>query len=343
MKRMDVLLRLLFAKNRNEYTEVLYDYIHFDNVYRFVRFGDDNQGKHYLYISVGDMKKDMINAEHIGFFALLNKYVMANLLVASQLNLIPFVNWGETIPYYDGHDNNVFLSYFQQVSDVDESEIFNSRNVCLSYKMAKDIENYGNTYVNKEKMQEKYAVLFKKYIRLKPEVENYINDNCFKKNKISPDVIGVHVRGVEWGRLKSHPVPAVLDQYFVAIDQLLVRYSKIFLATDSEATVKAFRNKYGCEKIIINDVNRTPEGSEQLIIFNTQLNNKYQLGLQVLLDMYSLSYCGALVAGISNVSFTSRYVKRSRGEKYIDEILIDNGIVSKGISLKKCIKKQKNM
>ena len=42
-------------------------------------------------------------------------------------------------------------------------------------------------------------------------------------------------------------------------------------------------------------------------------NHHYKLGLEVLRDMYTLSCCNGIIAGLSNVSIFARIVKLSRG------------------------------
>lgn len=340
-KKIKILLRILFAKKRNEYVDVLYDYIYKDNVYRFVELGISTRTPYPMYISIGDKKTDMINAEHIGFFALLNNYVLANLVIAENMNLVPFVKWGETTPYFEPNCDNSFLQYFQQISEITEDDIFKSNRVLLSYKKSKNLEHQGKNYLSNEKIIDDYARLYNKYIKLQPHIEKKINDICIT-NKISERTIGVHIRGVEWGKLENHPIPIKLEQYFAKIDGIIDDYDKIFLATDSEENIVAFIEKYGEERVVYNNVARTPAGSQQLVIFDSSVANKFNLGFEVLLDMYSLSYCGSIIAGVSNVSFTARYVKRSRGEKYIHEIILNNGIVENGISIAELTKMQKN-
>ena len=48
--------------------------------------------------------------------------------------------------------------------------------------------------------------------------------------------------------------------------------------------------------------------------------------------METLSQCGALIAGPSQVSLAARITKAAGNEKYRDLIIIDNGIVVNGAS-----------
>lgn len=57
-----------------------------------------------------------------------------------------------------------------------------------------------------------------------------------------------------------------------------------------------------------------------------RVEHKYLLGLEVVRDMYALSYCNGLIAGLSQVSICSRIVKKSRKEEYEYLKIIDHGL-----------------
>lgn len=351
--KLKLLVRLFGAKRRNEYWEVLNDYINNDNVIWFQKWGTNNMEKAYALISIGSEEFDNINAEHIGFFALLNMYTLQILDVAERLNLVPYVIWGNTVPFYDDNkcergEKNAFTQYFEQLSKIELEELKKCNKVCTSYKMAKNLSNYKSGYTCENEKIERYAYLYSKYIKVKKDVEQGMLNEISSKN-IDKKTLGVHIRGIEWGNLENHPIPIRIENYFKEIDRIIINnnYEQIFLATDSEDTLKIFYEHYKEYKVCCFDVSRAAEGSKQLVIFNEEkkeeINGKYNLGKQVLLDMFALSYCDGLVAGLSNVSFTARYVKKSRGENYKDEIIIDNGIVTSGKTIQKCVREQRNM
>lgn len=346
-KKLFACCKILFAHHGNEYAYLMNDYFYEDNIFWFRHLGNNNDDKYYIYISIGAKDKDGIDAATIGFFALLNKYVLDNLNIAEQFHLTPYIFWGETTPFAENMEN-AFENYFVQPC-MKEEDIEKCKYVLLSYMLPKKMGQSNQNYIEADEKISKYAFLYKKYVKYTSKVQNYINTSIDTLH-IDKKTLGVHIRGVEWGNVKNHPLPLKIEKYCEIIDRLLKNnlYTKIFLATDSEDNVELFQEKY-CEKVVFyKDAARTKKGSKQLIIFNSEQKNKpngkIQMGMEVLRDMEALSHCGGLVAGLSNVSFTARYVKESRGEAYQDVEIIRNEILrEQGISMKQCAVVQESM
>ncbi len=54
----------------------------------------------------------------------------------------------------------------------------------------------------------------------------------------------------------------------------------------------------------------------------------YNLGVEVLRDVYTLACCDALICGISQVSFAARYVNLALCEPFREVCVIDHGILT---------------
>lgn len=344
---------LLFSKRKEEYRDVLYDYVNTDNVVWFSELGEKNDDRRFLYISVGE-KDDHSDASTTGFFALLMKYGLQRLDFADKYNLEPYIFWGPDTPYAEDisiyEKTNVFEYYFENITKQTKEEILSSKFVCkscASHVLSLTGRYRDSIYEQEEDELIRYAYLYRKYIKLNYQTQKYINENVnwiLKEKK----TLGVHYRGIEWSNLKGHPIPPSLDEYFDIISKCLEedRYEQIFLATESEDTVMAFKEKFGEKVVLYTDVARTKSGSTQLVIFNDNQKSiqykRYNMGLEVLRDAYTLVACRGFIGGISQVSYAVRYIKRSIGEKFLTETILDHGIRrDSGISIKKYAMQQK--
>jgi hypothetical protein len=113
------------------------------------------------------------------------------------------------------------------------------------------------------------------------------------------NILGVHIRKTDHF---TETVPVALDLYFKKIDRYIHRFDKLFIATDDLQVLSLCRVRYG-NKLIYHDVHRS-EGSIAIHSRN-DFGNRYQLGLEALLDGYSLSLCKLAILSPSNLSFAA--------------------------------------
>ena len=102
--------------------------------------------------------------------------------------------------------------------------------------------------------------------------------------------------------------------------------NKIFLATDDMNILKEFVTKYEDNVIYYSDVIRSDDMRSVAFYENNRDKNNYKLGLEVIRDMYTLSCCDGLVAGISQVAICAQINKLARKEFYEDIMIINKGI-----------------
>ena len=278
----------------------------------------------------------------LGFFALFMA-VMDGLYFADRFHMKPVVEYDDRCLYAEGHaingGENAFEYYFEPVSDISVKDARQSRNVALYKQCHRNVNGeitvLGNYLANSGHAEEylgKRAELFAKYIRLKPEVRNYIEQNL---DEILGDkkCIGVHVRGTDFrNEYINHAKVVTLNQYLNAVSQAIKKhgFERIFLATDEESTVEKFRERFGDRVVCYDDIFRSTDGEPVHFSKADREDHKYKMGLEVLRDMYTLARCDGLICGYSNVSITSRIVRLSTGKPYEYENIICNGFNKTG-------------
>lgn len=152
--------------------------------------------------------------------------------------------------------------------------------------------------------------LIKKYVRIKPHIEQKINDyldRLFKNN----NVIGVHYRGTD------KALEAALLSYDKVIDEIKKEIkknpkAKIFVATDEDKFLQAMQKNFP-GRILSIDAIRSTNGRPIHYSFGL----KYQKGEDALIDAILLSQCSKLYRTTSNLSAAS-----VRFNPLIEEIML---------------------
>lgn len=296
-------------RKNTEFKQWVEDFDNCSSVLRFQELGNLNPNRN-IYIMRFDSRG-------WGLFAYW-KFGLLGLEFADRYNLTPVIDWTSNSPFYEreGIDGfyNPFEYFYLPVSDVSVEDAYKSRNVTMYSRQSRGFVDV--TYADQENLD--LVSICKKYYRLRPEIESKIyqeiNDLIGKKKTIA-----VHIRGVDWGNIKRHPIPIGLDDYALKIHEALDQgFEQVFLATDAEQTVKYMSDKFGDKIVVYQDVERTAVGSHTLVIFNEHAEDdgKFRLGYEVLRDMYTLSCCDGLICGYSNISLAATVTKEVRGERY---------------------------
>lgn len=176
--------------------------------------------------------------------------------------------------------------------------------------------------------------VYNHYIKFKPEILEKNQILCDKLFTNSEYIIGVHYRH------PSHSVESgciFLEQYFKEIDQILVKHpkAKIFLATDTEFGIMAFKHRYENKLIYIKDIKRLPidnilewafallnvgksdgvgiiknRGYElhQSHIYLDKNADYYELTAGLINEILCLSKCNILINSTSNISLALSYI-----------------------------------
>lgn len=297
-------------------------------------YGDLYPDKTILYIDPSH--------SYIGFFGTLY-YTLAALLLAEKRNLEPVIYYGDEYPYREispiNGTNNPFEYYFCSISNIPVDDVFKSRNV-LIYK---DIHRFmieilhGCDYecyrFNEYYIQE-LGKICKKYLNLNKIVKEYI-DSSIVKLLNGKKTLGVHFRGGDYKKkYQGHPVSATPKEYIyyakAAMEEM--NYEQIFLATDDDSVLNLFKQEFGNIVKFYTGATRTDKDECVMYSKSTRMNNHYQLGLEVLLDSFTLAYCDGIVCGLSQVSNFARILKSSEGDFSFKKV-IDLGIYIEGRKL----------
>lgn len=233
----------------------------------------------------------------------------------------------EPITYY--HDDNThitkkFLQY--QISCGDEApQEFKSPS-----EIKKLLQNNPNEF---KEWRKRINIIYKEYIQFKPEILEKIDrifNNLFDNSAYT---IGIHYRH------PSHSVesgPIFLKEYFDQIDKIIQTKpdAEIFLASDTEFGILAFKQKYGNRIKYIETIQRLPldnilawafalasnnkpdsigfidgKGYElQHIVSENNNNDNYKLTFDLLSEILCLAKCDILINSTSNISLAISYI-----------------------------------
>lgn len=285
-------------------------------------FGNENSGKIIYCIKEQGMG--------YGFFAEFLS-LLHNLIFAEEMGLVPHVIWGNEHLYYDEDisvTDNVFEYYFEPVK---VECLYQSKNVCFStgYQNEYVSNEYNITaYASGDDYEQKLMRVIQQYIRLRPEllkefeqdVERIVGNNR---------ILGIHHRGTDYKKgYNWHPVMVSVEQGIEQAEKMLNQYklNGIFLATDDQEILNKYLSHFGNKISFFSDVMR---GSSDISIAFGEKKREchhYNLGKEVLRDVYVLSKCTCLLSGKSRVSFFANIFNRFNERHYLEYQLLDNGM-----------------
>ena len=319
-KKVHYLLKVFKYINDEEYVSFFLDRETNPLLLEFKSYGKENmQNRFYVINETG---------RGYGFFAEVHA-LLAKLAFADLFKFTPIVSWGKEFLYYEEKEVNAFESYFKQPTSFTLEDIKKSRFVAFS-KIAQgawieqNLEKGADISPSYERMM---GEVYKKYIFLNDNIQKKLDEET-KSILQNKKTLGVHFRGTDFKmNYDNHPVAVTIEQEFEAIDQAMKLYDfeQIFLATDEIRAVDKFKEKYGLQIVCYSDVFRGDTNVSVAFSQSDRENHRYQLGYEVLRDMYTLSLCDGFIAGISQVSICARIAKRARDEEYKYLKIIDNG------------------
>lgn len=273
----------------------------------------------------------------LGFFAMYRNW-LEYLYFADACGYIPVISAGNHFAYREekkiNGNSNPFEYYFMQPSSISIKTAKVSAKVIsadiIHRKMVEQVlTGKTSTYKYNKKYLYLMAQIAKKYLRYNDATKKYLNDSIKSIKCGTEKVLGVHMRGTDFRvQYDNHPVYLDVNDCYKEIDNLMLNglYNKIFLATDDTRILKSFENKYGEKLCYYKDVERGSTNKSVAFCKNNREQHKYLLGLEVIRDMYTLSKCDSLIAGVSQVPICAQINKISRGEKYEVVKIIDKGI-----------------
>lgn len=277
------------------------------------------------------------DSKDLGFFAMYRAW-LEYIYLADVCGMIPVVQAGSYFTYKEDEiingTRNAFEYYFLQPMQIGVREARRTRDVLYSRvshrKMVELVltgkcAHYGYT---KRYMRE-MAHIARKYIRFNEQTQQYLAAGLERLSIGDAKVLGVHIRGTDFRKkYNNHPIYVTEEDCFREVDRLIQNkgYEKIFVATDDVRILHNFLKKYGEKMCFYEDVERSSKNRSVAFSKNGRRKHKYLLGLEVIRDMYTLSRCSGLVAGVSQVAICAQIHKLADRQRYEDLKIIDKGI-----------------
>lgn len=301
-------------------------------------------GEEYNFVTIesyGNKKSEepvyLIDMEesHSGFFAIHNR-LLALLYFADQFGMKAVVQYPASYCYAENHPvngvENPFEYYFEQpcgigIEDVKQYQLVLRSKKENSYLVNRLSENV-NGYARSEAYLNEMARITAKYIHLKSALKEQLAEQIEQLLEREP-VLAVHVRGTDFKRnYNGHPVQVGINEYLQETIKIFEsgNYRRIFIATDDSEALKVFKKAFGDKLVYYKEVVRSEGNDTVMHSVIERENHHYQLGVEVLRDMYTLAECDGLIAGLSQVSYAARIQKKSVGKEYRDLSIIDKGI-----------------
>ncbi len=302
-------------------------------IMRCVELGELNPNINIYFLEMGD-KGD-------GFFAEYCK-ALKYLHYADRFNMIPVISFTQDFMYAEDHpvngSDNPFEYYFEEPCGISVEEAMQSRNVFLAEYIHTQTKEILGKKESDYQVSPSYVRMMgrvaHKYIRVKPIVKENIDSEKTILQKaadvcLNDRTIGIHFRGTDFKRnLDKHPVYTDIEEYIDSATDLLDsgEFDNIFLATDDLEAVERFKKTFRNRVLSYDNTVRSAGNTSVAFSHDTRYNHKYLLGFEVLRDMYTLTECGALIAGVSQVALAARITKLSKGDAYRKIKIIDHDV-----------------
>lgn len=277
-------------------------------------------------------------------------HVMGQLLAAELTHRIPVIYWGPNSLYAQSFQSNAFNLYFEPVSDYSIEGLiwpgytfypsfWNARNIMLEDldKIAWTQRNLGDMmgsdasvvvsdvhyfvrplidYIPKDHWaygmtaNQIYRCLFDKYLKLKPDIQDEIEDYYDKYMKDQGPLLGVHIRGGDKVR-EVENLARMNKRYYTEVNRYIHKYGikKILLLTDCDDIIRKFKKLYG-PMLLFTDCRRSELNDTQNAAHLQSYREKRRKGIEIIKDTYLGAKCDFFIGnGYSNVSYAVKRLK----------------------------------
>ena len=313
-QKINYLQRVMRHLNDPSFVRNVLSIGHDPNCFYLRSNGEKNADKNILFIEV------------TGGMGVIYRYMLYALWEAERLGFTPVIKFHDTCIYREMHSvdgtDNAFEYYFSQPTDVSLSDMYESKRVFslelphlsrIEYDLGDLNPDAPAGYVVNERYLETLAGVAHKYLHLNEKTRSFFEQSfqqVFPQNGGRKRVLGVHVRGTDFAlQWEGHPNMVTVEDFFTAIDEALGQengFDHIFLATDDNTRLAAFKERYGDRLSYYEHVHRG-EGVRLAILDELDRENTHYLdGLEALRDMYTLAKCDGLIAGLSQISISAR-------------------------------------
>ena len=245
-------------------------------------------------------------------------FVLDHINYALKHNLKPLIDMENFLTVYNEKKPifgsfNAWDYYFSPINKLNLKQIYKGKKFIFSKNF-----RITKTFVDEDV---KLIKLFKQYIKIRPEMKNYLNlirNRYFKKNK---NIMGVHVRGTLQRITRGHALPP--DPYDLLKEAFKIfkksQSEKIFIVTEDNLYLKIFK-KFFKEKLIYLDVPRSNPKFYELHNEHfenySRNNHKFKLGKETLIDCILLSETKINLVTNSNVWRVSKLFAKKKQITY---------------------------
>ena len=259
-----------------------------------------------------------------GMFSLVSS-VVCHLHVARRFGLTPVVDFTSAYPteYNDSEfeqqdsrqRTNAWDYFFKPVSSLTLDEAYRCRRILSS------VRSFPNRYPVTISHIKELRKLTCETIQPSPEIATEV-EAIYSEHFIHHTVLGVHYRGQEQKTMPYHPLSPTVDQLHAAIDLAITNhgFDRIFAVSEDADHIASIQARYG-SMVIANPHFRTQAPTNAYRI-KPRAMHKYLLGREILIDALLLARCEGLVSGPSTVN---EFCRSYNDEKYIIDLVIDNG------------------
>jgi len=158
---------------------------------------------------------------------------------------------------------------------------------------------YRDLYGRNQAWREEYHQVYREYVHLQPDVEAEVN--AFVESQMGEGpCVGVHYRDPKH---REGPTGRPSLAYFIERTQALLPAGgtgRVFLATDVEEAVQAFRDAFG-ERVVYTDAQRQSL-NETVQLHHRQDGGGRDLGREVLIDCLLLARCDTFLFTTSHLA-----------------------------------------
>ena len=303
----------------------------------------------------GEQRKGYGNLNSDKVFYVLRKYSKANGLLSCYLTYLGHLDLvadKKYIPVVDMMSNyyamshnseqdanrvNAWEQYFEQLSEYDLKEVYNSRHVILAngYTPENAWELFKATLLS-DKLIQKWHDIDKKYMRLKAELEEQFREE-YERLFGSKRIIGVMIREgyakfnqFGMNMIKGHPVQAKLEEIsqdlYKWLDEWKCDY--IFISTESRQTIEFMQKIFGDKLLCTKRIRRDMISKDYNDFLNTATEyvssmTVQQRNIDYLKEVYLLSKCTCLACGKASATVVASIWN---GNKYEHRHFYDLGL-----------------
>lgn len=221
----------------------------------------------------------------------------------------------EEFPYGTAADGNLWLRFFEPLP----FDRFPRQTVDYATYATPHItwRSAYTTHKADRRWRANYHDLFRRYIRVRPEIERRVS--AFAHERMTGRYcVGVHYRHPAHAVETPYPVPP-LEAFAARASALLPRDGPraVFLATDVEEAVHLFRERFGNLLVVQPDLRRAQTARDEQLHHDNSCPDP-ELGVEVLSDCLLLSRCEVMVYTNSNLATAAAYINPGLGLAYCE-------------------------